>query len=135
MGKNANEWKGFGRLGKDPEMQYLANGTEVTRASIATETGYGDKKTTTWIPLTFFGKSAELADRILKKGMKIIASGRLDINNKQQEDGAWKTYVSVIVDSFDVLDWGKDGGPKDGSYVNEDDIYVGSEDDDEDIPF
>lgn len=135
MSRLQNKWTGYGRLGKEIEMRFTSGGTEVVNVSIATEEKRGDEKVTTWIPLTFFGKTAELADRILKKGMKVMVEGKLDVQNKKQEDGTWKTYASVIVNTFDVLDWGKDGSGGSSDYVDSSDVYVGGDDDDEDIPF
>ena len=52
-------------------------------------------KTTLWVPLIAFGKTAEILEKHTTKGQCIGVSGELDINEYEG-----KYYTSVIVNKF-----------------------------------
>jgi single-strand DNA-binding protein len=62
---------GIGRLGKDPVMQYTPSGTAQTRMNVAVDSGFGDKRKTTWFSLICWGQLAELLNEKLTKGARI----------------------------------------------------------------
>ena len=70
MFKNTVDLIGF--IGKNAETKYLANGTPVTKFSVATKKSWKDendewKEKTQWHNVTAFGKGfAQLADRLVK---------------------------------------------------------------------
>ena len=55
-----------GRLGRDPEVRYMPNGDAAVNISIAVGKTWKDKNTgekkeqTTWVPISYFGKTAQL---------------------------------------------------------------------------
>jgi single-strand DNA-binding protein len=71
-----------GNLGRDPEMRYTPNGQQVTSFSLATSdkwTGHDGQtqERTIWWRVTVWGKDAENANQILKKGSKVLVEGRM----------------------------------------------------------
>jgi single-strand DNA-binding protein len=115
----------IGNLGARPEMRYLDNGTEITKFSIAAEAGWGEKKRTTWVRVTAFGKEAERANQYLEKGTRIWA--RLDYEpGENGEPRIWTGKDGVVHASLDakLKDWRFAGGsPKEES--NEVAPYLG----------
>jgi single-strand DNA-binding protein len=87
-----------GRVGKDAVTRVTGTGKPVTGWSLAIDTGWGDKKTTTWLDCTLWGERGEkLADKILK-GDRLGVSGEL---GTREHDG--KTYVTLDVRDVTLL--------------------------------
>lgn len=80
MYKNHVELIGF--VGKDPELKSSTNGRAFTRLSVATTESWKDKegeyqKRTEWHTVFCWGKGAEAAARLLKKGSHVLVEGQL----------------------------------------------------------
>jgi len=57
-----------------------------------------------WI-LTFFGRSAEVANQYLRKGSKILVDGRLNFEQwTDKQSGQKRSKHSVIVETMQMLD-------------------------------
>jgi len=48
-----------GNCGRDAETKFLGNGDAVTSFSVALSSGFGDKKITTWLNCSMYGKRGE----------------------------------------------------------------------------
>jgi single-strand DNA-binding protein len=80
-----------GRLVKDPhELEYTAGGTACCRFRIASDSGYGERKKTTFISVTAWGKTAEFAAKWLTKGSAVYVQGRIEGNEWEAKDGSGK---------------------------------------------
>jgi single-strand DNA-binding protein len=71
-----------GNLGRDPEMRYTPSGQAVASFSVASNRKYKNAggenvKETTWYRCSAWGKTAETCNQYLKKGSKVIVTGRL----------------------------------------------------------
>lgn len=80
MYKNHVELIGF--LGQDPELKSSTNGRAFTRLSVATTDRWKDKEgeyqeRTDWHTVFCWGKRAEAAARLLKKGSHVLIEGQL----------------------------------------------------------
>jgi single-strand DNA-binding protein len=93
----------IGRLGRDPETRYTTGGKAVTNFSIAVDYGFGDKKTTSWIPVVAWEKTAELAQQYLGKGSQVAVTGRLQERSWQDKEGNKRTVLEVIAIGLDFL--------------------------------
>lgn len=90
-----------GNLTNDLEVRTVGE-MVVANFTIANNEGFGDRQRTTFIKCTLFGeKRIESLERFLVKGAKVLVDGKLEINNKETEQG-YKTYVSVIVDGLEI---------------------------------
>ena len=85
----------MGRLTKDPEVKYLQdeNSTAMARYTLAVDRRYrkDGKAETDFISCVTFGKNAEFAEKYLKKGLKILVSGRI-------QTGSYVYATNVIVE-------------------------------------
>ena len=90
----------MGRLTKDPESFGSGEGTtSVVRYSLAVDRPRFKKDedpVTDFINVVAFGKSAAFAKEYLKKGTKILLTGRIQTGNYVNKDGA-KIYTTDIV--------------------------------------
>ena len=91
----------IGNLGMNPEVKTLEKGSTVAKFSIATSDRYKNKKgeqmeDTTWHNIVAWGKTAEIAEKFLKKGSQVAVEGKLTNRSYEAKDGT-KRYVSEIV--------------------------------------
>ena len=95
-----------GRLVKDPEVRYTQTQKVVTLFSLAVsrevknEQGNYDAD---FFNCVAWGKTAELMGNTLKKGARILLSGRVQIRN-YESNGERKYITEVIVNKFEYLD-------------------------------
>ena len=92
----------MGRLTKDPEVKYLQdeNSTAMARYTLAVDRRYrkDGKAETDFISCVTFGKNAEFAEKYLKKGLKILVSGRIQTGSYVNQEGnlyAMKEYFET----------------------------------------
>jgi single-strand DNA-binding protein len=102
-----------GRLGQDPELKYTTNGKAVANASLATDESYTDssgekQKRTEWHRLVFWGKTAEIAAKYLKKGFQTAVEGRIQSRQWEDKDGTKRTSFEIVVNRLHFLS----GNPK-----------------------
>ena len=84
----------IGRLCKDVEIKNTEN-TTIGRYTLAVDR-YGKDKGADFIPCVCFGKSADFADKYLKKGMKIAVEGRIQTGSYTNKDGN-KVYTTDVI--------------------------------------
>lgn len=97
-----------GRLTRDMEIRYSQAGMAISSTSIATNHNYtsnGEKKEEVcYTDITFFGRSAEVANQYLKKGSKILVEGRLKFEQWQDQNGQKRSKHSVVVETMKMMD-------------------------------
>lgn len=64
---------GQARIGRDAELRQ-ASGTSVCNIPLAFNGGYGDRKFTTWIEVSIWGKQAEGLSQYLTKGKSVVVA-------------------------------------------------------------
>jgi len=97
-----------GNLTRDIEIRYTGSGVAISSTAIATSrkfTSNGEKKEETcFVDITFFGRSAEVANQYLRKGSKILVEGRLQFEQWEDKNGGGKrSKHSVIVETMQML--------------------------------
>lgn len=70
-----------GRLGQNPELRYLPDGTGVCNMSVAVDGFDGQQKTTAWYRVSVFGRQAENCNQYLGKGSVVIVHGDLKFDS------------------------------------------------------
>ena len=103
-----------GRLGADPEVKYLANGTTVANFRIATSENRtsrsGEKTTVTeWHRIVTFGKLAEICRDYLNKGKQVYIEGRIRTRSWEDKDGNRRFTTEIVANQMQML--GPSGGP------------------------
>jgi single-strand DNA-binding protein len=97
-----------GNLTRDIELRPTQGGSVIATSSIATSRKYsvnGEKKEDVcFVDLTFFGRSAEVANQYLHKGSKILANGRLNFDQWVDQSGQKRSKHSVVVETMQMLD-------------------------------
>jgi single-strand DNA-binding protein len=77
----------LGRLGRDVEIKPTQNGGNIAFGSVAVDSGFGERKKTTWRKVKCFGKTAENFAKFGKKGMLVFAAGEFDLDEYMPRDG------------------------------------------------
>lgn len=107
----------LGRLGKDPEMRYLPDGTAIASFSVATsetwkDKGSGEKKEKTeWHNVIAFKKLAEICGQYLSKGKLVYIEGRIQTRSWDDKSSGSKRYsTEIIVAELQLLDKAESSG-------------------------
>ena len=95
-----------GRTTKDIEMRYSQgeNSMAIGRFLIAIDSGYGDKKKTSFFNCTIFGKQAEAFERYVPKGTKVLLECEANQNQYTDKNGNKVNSVDFIVKSFEFCE-------------------------------
>jgi single-strand DNA-binding protein len=98
----------LGRLGKDPEVRYMANGEAVANFSIATSESWKDKsgekqEKTEWHNCTAYKRLAEIVGEYVKKGSQIYVEGKLQTRKWEDKQGVTKYTTEIIVHELTML--------------------------------
>lgn len=98
-----------GNLTRAPELKYTANkGTALVRTAIAVNRVViinGEKQDEVcFIDLTFWGRTAEVANQYLQKGSKVLIEGHLILEQWQDQNGQNRSRHSVTVETMQMLD-------------------------------
>jgi len=107
-----------GNLTRDLELRYLQSGTAVGSTGIAVNRRFkssnGEQKDETlFIDITFFGRTAEIANQYLRKGSKVLVEGRLKLDSWEDQNGGKRSKHSVVVENMQMMD---SRNTQDGSY-------------------
>ncbi len=124
-----------GHLGGDPESRFTPGGTAVATFSIATNESRKNSEGnwedhTEWHRCVMFGKSAELAGELLKKGQLVYTEGKLQTRNWEDKDGIKRYTTEVVCDMFTML-----GRKMDADSNQQAAPASTSNDDEDDLPF
>ena len=97
----------IGHLARDIELRYTQSQIAIGKTAIAVTRKYalnGEKREETcFIDLTFFGKSAEIANQNLVKGSKLAVEGYLKFEQWQDNNGQNRSKHSIAVESMEML--------------------------------
>lgn len=99
----------MGRLTRDPEVRYGGSDgqTTIAKFSLAVDRKFkrqGDSVTADFFDCAAFGKTAEVVERYIKKGTKILVSGRVQNNNYTNKDGQKVYSVQVVVEELEFAE-------------------------------
>lgn len=96
-----------GNLTRDIEMKFSQASLAIASAAIATSRKFtvnGEKRDEVcFVDITFFGRSAEIANQYLSKGSKILVEGRLVFDQWSDQNGQKRSKHSVTVDVMQML--------------------------------
>ena len=105
-----------GNLTRDPEVRYIPSGSAVGDISLAVNSQWTDRKTNerkeevTFVEVTLWGRTAEIAGEYLAKGRPVLIEGRLSLDSwEDKETGQKRSKLKVVADSMQLL------GSRDGA--------------------
>jgi single-strand DNA-binding protein len=110
----------IGNLTRDPEIRYIPSGTAVADIGVAVSrkwTGQDGQKheETTFVDVTIWARSAELAGEYLHKGDPIFIEGRLQLDQWQDKEGQKRSRMRVVSERWQFLPRGGAGGGRGGA--------------------
>lgn len=113
MNNLRNKVQLIGHLGQDPEVFRFDGGKTKVTMSIATNESYTNKQgekvdNTHWHNLVVWGKTAEIAEKYLKKGSELAVEGKLTSRSYETREGDKRYITEVIVNELLLM-----GGKKD----------------------
>ena len=110
-----------GNLTRDPEVRYIPSGTAVCDISLAVNSQWTDRKTNerkeevTFVEVTLWGRTAEIAGEYLAKGRPVLIEGRLSLDSwEDKETGQKRSKLKVVADGMQLLGSREGGGSGSG---------------------
>jgi single-strand DNA-binding protein len=107
----------LGNVTRDPELRYISSGTAVTEIGLAVndrrKTASGEwVEETTFVDVTLWGRTAEIAGEYVTKGAPLMIEGRLKLDT-WEKDGKKNSKLRVVGEKL-VLLGNRQGGPEGG---------------------
>ncbi len=100
----------IGNLGTDPTVRDATADRRVANVRLATRRRWNDRdgnrqEDTQWHQLVFWGRQAELAERLLKKGQLVLVEGRLNTTSWPDREDESRTHyrTEVVGENFLIL--------------------------------
>jgi single-strand DNA-binding protein len=95
-----------GNATRDPEARSLANGSQVVSFSLAVSRKVKGENETTYLDVSIWGKTGEVAMSYVKKGSLVLVAGRLEVRKYTGKDGNEKTIVGINANEIQLLGGG-----------------------------
>jgi len=106
----------IGNLTRDPQVKYTTGGTAVTEIGLAVNRKWLDKQSnqwkdeTTFVDVTLWGRTAEIAGEYLAKGRPVLIEGRLQLDSwDDRETGQKRSKLRVVGENMTMLGSKGDG--------------------------
>ncbi|MFK7817649.1 MAG: single-stranded DNA-binding protein [Planctomycetaceae bacterium] len=107
----------MGNLTRDPEVRYTPGGSAVTDVGLAVNRQWFDKNANerkeevTFVTVTLWGRTAEIAGEYLSKGRPVLIEGRLQMDTWQdKETDQNRSKLKVVGENMTLLPSGGSGG-------------------------
>ena len=99
----------LGNLTRDCELRYLPNGSAVCTTGLATNRKFKKQdgsqgEEVCFIDITFFGRTAEIANQYLSRGKKVLVEGRLKLDQWTDQQGVKRSKHSITVETLQMVD-------------------------------
>ena len=113
---NLNKVMLIGNVTRDPEIRYTPKGTALVELGLAVNRRYtaenGEKREeTTFVDVTFWGRTAEIANEYLKKGRSVYVEGRLQLDSwDDKTTGQKRSKLRVVGEEMQMLGSREGGG-------------------------
>ncbi|QDT26048.1 Single-stranded DNA-binding protein [Gimesia panareensis] len=107
-----------GNLTRDPQVRYTPGGSAVAEIGLAVNRSWFDKNSnsrkeeTTFVDVTLWGRTAEVASEYLTKGRSVLIEGRLQLDQwDDKESGQKRSKLKVVGENMTMLGGrGESGG-------------------------
>jgi len=97
----------MGRLTRDPEVRYGNENNSVAKFTLAVDRRYkkqGEEQQADFISCVAFNKQAEFIEKYIKKGVKIIVTGRIQTGSYVNKDGQRVYTTDVICEEIEFAE-------------------------------
>lgn len=98
----------FGNVGGEPKLATTQGGKETLKFNVASNSGKGEDKTTTWTRITVWGKQATTLAPLVANGKRVIVIGRASLREWQGNNGKM-TDLEIDADDVRIVDYPEDG--------------------------
>lgn len=122
----------MGNLTRDVQLRYTPGGTPVTEIGLAVNDRRKNQNgewvdEVTFVEVTFWGRTAEVAAEYLSKGSPVFVEGRLKLDT-WEKDGQKNYKLRVVCDRMQLLSsgGGSGGGPRSTSSAPRDEFASSS---------
>ena len=105
----------IGNLTRDPEIKYLPSQTAVCDLGLAVNDRYKGKtgewvEEVTFVDVTLWGRTAEVASEYLSKGSPVFIEGRLKLESWTDKEGGKRSKLKVVGDRLQLIGAKGSGG-------------------------
>jgi len=111
----------MGNLTRDPKVRHTTSGKAVADIGLAVNDRRKEADgewvdETTFVDVTLWGRTAEVAGEYLSKGSPILVEGRLKLDSWQADDGQKRSKLKVIGERLQMIGKKGDSKPQGNSY-------------------
>ena len=107
----------LGNLTRDPVVRYTPGGMAVADIGLAVNHSWTDKQTNqrkeevTFVDVTLWGRTAEIAGEYLGKGKQVLIEGRLQLDQwDDKESGQKRNKLKVVCENMKMIGSRQEGG-------------------------
>lgn len=104
---SGNTITSVGNATADPELRFTSSGQAVTNFTVADTPRYQDRSTGEWQDgetlyqkVAIWGDQAENVATSIKKGARVLVTGRLTSKSYTTNDGDKRTYTELVADEI-----------------------------------
>ena len=130
-----NKITATGRIAADAEVRFTPSGDPVASFRIASDVGFGDKKTTNWFSCQVWGKRGESLAPHLIKGTPVTVFGALTLREWNDKEGQKRLSPDIRIDEIEFQGGKKDSEPSQPQRNAQGAPKASISDMDDDIPF
>lgn len=131
----------MGRLTRDPDVRYSQGeqSTAVARYTLAVDRRYrreGEEQTADFISCVAFGRQGEFVEKYLRKGIKIVITGRIQTGSYTNKEGKRVYTTDVVIESHEFAESKAENGDSTPAADDRGDGFMNIPDGlDEELPF
>lgn len=106
MATNANNVTLVGNVTRDPELRFTPSGQATASFGLAVNRSWQNRQTQAWEEVTSFfdvvcwAQQAENVSETLRKGTRIVVTGRLEQRSWETSEGEKRSKIEVIADEL-----------------------------------
>lgn len=98
----------IGRLTRDPESISTTKGSLIGKFGVATDSGYGEYKSTLFMDCTVFGNTVGFLTEHCKKGDLVYVTGELRLESWESKDGEKHSKTVIVANRVQKLNGSSD---------------------------
>lgn len=110
----------IGSVGKDAEVKFIGENSQVAKFSLATNRSYKDKSgtkqtQTEWHNIEVWGDTAKFAGQYVKKGGLVLILGEIRYEKFEDKDGKQQQRTKIVANKIQLFPKGGNGTSANGS--------------------